>query len=972
MLRFEEFELCEEARELRRCGAALPVQPKVFDLLRYLVDHRHRVVADTELIGALWPDAAVTPSSLSRALKSLRQVLGDDGRQQRLVRTFRGRGYRFVAAVEEEALAASGSDPYVGRPALLAALDRALADAAGGAGSLQLLIGPAGIGKTRTAIELARRARSRGLGVAWAHCDPGAGAPPLAPWHRLLRGLDGAPSIPTDAAGARDGARFSLFTRIAERLERAASKSRTLLVIDDLHEADAGSVALLAFLVPDLARLPLLLCVTVRSEEVERSPELGRELSQLARRAGVARHAFRGLDAAEVARFVALRAGREPPRTAVDALHAATQGNPFFLDELVRGGLREAGADLVWSEIVPRGLGHLLHARVARLTDTTRSVLQTAAVLGEHFEEELLARVAGFEVGDALAEAGIEQLVAEAPRGSGQHRFAHALFREALLAELSDAARASLHVRAARALEERIGERRAGAEEVAAHWLAAGVRGEPARAVEWAHRAGLRALAAQGWEQAAELLRRATELCKGGVAPPEAECELWTRLAEARQHLGDRAGAEAAGARASALARQHGWPARYAEAVLAQVGPLLQYRLPEASVSALLLEALEALGPAAAPLAARLAARRAAEHVLDPDIALAAALRRSAVDAALSCGDAEVLAEVLMTPYSGIWEHVEPGRRLGLADACIERARTQGNPIAEGRGRILRLAELLGLGAFDRFDEEVDAVEEMAAECREPMGRYQVLLHRGTRALAAGAFERSEQTAAGALALGRRLELPGAFELFVVQLVLVRREQGRLPETASNESLFLRHPSASARGLLAWCFAEVGEEEKARRLLAEALERDVPGIASQPTGAANAAVLARTCRLLGVREPAAALAPVLAPHRRRVVLRGTLGAHGPGAWFLAMLADLAGRSGEVRPLLEEALALSTRAGALTWQTEIEHDLAAWLAEAGDVAAARPLAARAARAAAALGQDGLRPRAEDLARRLGAG
>lgn len=970
MLRFEDFELCEETRELRRGGAPLALQPKVLDLLLFLIHHRHRVVADAELLAVLWRDAVVTSASLSRALKELRRALGDDGRRQRLVRTHRGRGYRFVAAVQEQA--PTDDDVYVGRPALLAALDRALADTRGGTGSLHLFVGPAGIGKTRTAIELARRAWARGLRVAWAHCDAGAGAPPLAPWWRLLYALGGAPFVPMDAESAADGSRFGLFTRYVEPLEQMGTRGRTLLVVDDLHASDFASVALLAFLASEIPRLPLVLCATLRSEEVERNPDLGRQISTLARRERVTLHELAGLDAAEVARFVALRAGSEPPADAVAALRAVTQGNPFFLDELMRGGLREGDRERSWSAIVPRGLEHVLHARLARLAATTRSVLHAAAVLGEGFESELLGRVARRDVDDALAEGRAEQLVEDWPRGSGRHRFSHALFREALLAELSESERSHLHARAARALEQRAEQGFVGAEEVAAHWLAAGAHGEPARAVAWAHRAGRRALAAQGWEQAEQLLRRATDLCAAGArVPAEVECDLWIRLADARNRRGDRTGAEQAGARAAALARRHGWAARYAEAVLAQVGPPLQFEHPDPALSQLLAEAGHGLGPEQSPLAARLAARRAAAHVLDDDVALAGALRRDALHAALSCGDAQVLAEVLSTPYAGIWAHVEPDRRLALADTCIERGRAQDNPVAEGRGAIMRLAELIGLGALDRFDREVDAVEARMLAIHEPAGRYQVLLHRATRALVAGAFADAEQAANRALALGRRLELPTVFELFAIQLTLIRREQGRIGELAGNEALFFRHPNASVRAFFAWSFAENGDEPKARPLLAEAIERDLPALGVQPSRVANAAVLTRACALLGVRECASALAAVLAPYRERVVERGTVGAHGPGAWFLATAARLAGREREVRPSYEAALALCRRAGAPAWRAEIEYDLAEWLAETGDATAARPLAARAARSAAALGQHGLRPRAEALVARLGA-
>jgi len=358
--------------------------------------------------------------------------------------------------------------------------------------------------------------------------------------------------------------------------------------------------------------------------------------------------------------------------------------------------------------------------------------------------------------------------------------------------------------------------------------------------------------------------------------------------------------------------------------------------------------------------------------VLDPDPAVAAALRTRAVDAALSCGDAEVLAEVLMTPYSGIWEHVEPARRLALVDACIERAQAQGNGIAEARGGILRLGELLGLGAFAAFDGAVDALEAATIEQHEPTGRYQILLHRTTRALAAGDLLRAEQRAAQALAIGRRAEIAGSFELFAATLLVLRREQGRLAELQSlNPPLFVGHPSPAARVLEAWGVAEAGALERARPLLAGALDDMLPTLAAQPTGVANAALLARTCFLLGERDARSAdvLARLLAPYADRVVLRGTLTAHGPAAYFLGLLAWLRGHADEVASRFDAARAFCREMGAAGWGAQVDFDAAQWDVERGELRSAREAATRASRVARTLGMAQLAPAAEELLARI---
>ncbi|HUY37779.1 MAG TPA: AAA family ATPase, partial [Candidatus Binataceae bacterium] len=259
----------------------------------------------------------------------------------------------------------------IGRTPELLELRTALADAIAGRGGLLMLGGEPGIGKTALADEISTEAAARGAQVAWGRCSEDSGAPAYWPWTEILRGLlrdrdrnslgailgdraaqlsalipefatsapypAGAESAPqATGLGSNEPAdqRFRLFDSIATLIAAIARDRPLLIVLDDAHDADPASLLLLRFVARGVRRLPLLIVVTYRENELRLDPKRAESLAGL-RREG-ATIVLTGLGAPEVALFVQSRMAGAPDASLVAELRKVTEGNPFFLSEIVR------------------------------------------------------------------------------------------------------------------------------------------------------------------------------------------------------------------------------------------------------------------------------------------------------------------------------------------------------------------------------------------------------------------------------------------------------------------------------------------------------------------------------------------------------------------------------------------------------------------------------------------------------------
>ena len=270
-----------------------------------------------------------------------------------------------------------------------------------------------------------------------ARCGGGRGRPARPGDRREARHRAG------DGASDSEEARFRLFDSVTSLLLAAARDRPIVIVLDDLHWADEPSLLLLRFAARELASSGLLILGTYRDVELGRHHPLARMLGEMSGIEGSGRIPLRGLSVAAVERYIEMTAGAPAPPGLADAVQEQTDGNPFFVGEVVRllaseGKLTSGGSAAELQ--IPQGVREVVGRRLDRLSEETNAALRVAAVIGRDFDRELVWRVAKLEpqqLMKAAEEAVAERLVTDL--GDGHYSFAHALVRDTLYEELTPA-----------------------------------------------------------------------------------------------------------------------------------------------------------------------------------------------------------------------------------------------------------------------------------------------------------------------------------------------------------------------------------------------------------------------------------------------------------------------------------------------------------------------------------------------------
>ena len=638
-------------------------------------------------------------------------------------------------------LAGFADEPFVGREREAALLRDALLPAGPGRRAA-LVRGEPGIGKTRIAASLAHEAHAAGCLVVLARCPPES-VTPYEPWVRGLGELaaagddrwrtrlaaaagaelcalvpelqtaEGGPAVP----GAAEGAMYRVLRGIANALTAALPDGqRLLLILDDAHWADEGSVHALRAVLDSPVADRLSLLVTARDRELGRRHPVAAALHELRRTRELTEMTLEGLDASGVAALVAARLGRAVTPRVVARLLTRTGGNPFFSAELAhelegRGALREDALD---TAPVPEAVAGLVEERLRRLGPETEDFLVVAAAIGPRPDVALAGAAAGITEAEqraAVAEAVAERLIDEELAPTPRIAFAHALVREALLGLRTAAERARLHHAIAEQLSAR-GD--AEPSELARHReLAAPLTGSDPAVT--AHRSAAESAAAAGaHDRAGDHLEAALRL----AAPAEDRGPLLLALGDQRLLAADLRRGRIAYLAAAQAARAAGDATTLARAALGHsggdIGFVVEMPQEDPTGPALLREALDRLGDEEPVLALGLALRRVFAVAFSDDVAELTSLRTGAKrHAALAdTEEAKALAcLVQVVSLSGRAEdalaHVASFR--SLAGQAVEHAARSGRD-----DLLLRAQQVASYGAYAETD--LPAAEALLAE----------------------------------------------------------------------------------------------------------------------------------------------------------------------------------------------------------------------------------------------------------------
>jgi class 3 adenylate cyclase len=961
----------------RLCGAAVGGQILISDVVRLLAGsrarHAVRPVGAMQLKGLPEP-VAVCEVEWERATTRVRLMV--------------------------PATLPSSDRPCVGRDDELTRI-RESWQQADGRPVLVLVGGEPGVGKTRLAVSAAMQAHDQGVGLLYGRCDEEIAAPFL-PWVEIIRQLmaevDG--EVLRDWTGVRAGEltrivpelarrmadlgapttgdpeseRFALFDAVVSLLTGAAAAVPLFIILDDFHWADTASALLLRHVLRNTPGSRLTVVATYRDTDLISESVIGQVFGDLRRDGIVDRIRLTGLDSAATGALLIAWAGQPVPEALVKTVHTETDGNPFFIEELIAqlAETDDAATSADHSRLatsllelgVPEGVANLVRRRASRLTEPARNILAVAAVAGREFDLDVIAAAANAkedEAVDALDEATAIGLV-EQVTPNGRFRFAHSLIRSAIEESLGAARRARLHLR--------IGEELEAAQPIdvvalAHHYTAATAAGAE-KAYEYSTRAARSALDALAYEEAAEHAERGLRaLTTAHTKEPHARADLLLLLAEARTDLSEVEAAHSTSVAAADEARRLDDTPRFVNAVF--LYGLTGGIAVDPTRTALVQEALARLPDTDSRERALLLSGRAEWAFLSEDDADRADAQ-SALEMANRLDDPHVIA------YSS----------AVLADLLI------GSPNAAGRielgSQSLHIAETFGIGraVFNSLQWIPGAFLELGdrAGCEATLADLETRARRlhfesmvvlsGIRALLAmldGRFEDANTISEQAVGVASGDD-PVALIGHVAQQVAMAREIGNFVDLLPQLEMYSTLPGFTAvRTEVGYWYLAQGRADEAGLILDSFKLTNFEAIPRNWARPSALQDLTEITTELHDREAAAQLLPLLDEYRGKLLLvYGIVASRGAADRARGQLLSVLGQHDDALRAFESAAQLehSVNGRSLLPRTRLAHARALLTRAHGhDQANAQRLLALAADEASMLGMHGLVTQIEAL-------
>ena len=883
----------------------------------------------------------------------------------------------------------------VGRADELARLDALLRKTRAGSGRVVIVSGEPGIGKTRLAEAAQAAAAALGYRTGWGRCEEEGSPRPLWPWTQALREVLGrtaadphaayeigdqradlAPLFPEltgradlDGIADADSAVFRLADATGTLLARLALASPVLIVLDDLQWADADTLHLLRRLAPAIRAWPVVLLVTVRDTEADIGPAVSTTLAALARLDPVRLRPSR-LDVRAVATY--LREDHDSTLTdeTAKAVHERTEGNPFYVVELVRllrdeGRLGDATAPADLN--VPDGVRDVVRRRLAQLPEPVATLLRTAATAGHDFSMDVVEAASGIDAEstvDALEQALLAGLVVARGTSSDRYHFAHALVRDAIYEHTTMPQRARQHRQIAQAIERLRADRlELYSAELAHHYGRAGP--SHARATwRYAIRAAELAEQLPAYEEAARLYTTAADAAAADPEVSSAErYDLLVRLCRAHLRTGGVQTAWQALQTAADAALADGDPIAAARAAVGistdSIWNWRAYREVDPRATALFARLAKDLPPSEPVLIGQTQLALAIEVYYQPDGRRGPELAETGLTLIRQRGTARELQHALRVYVAANQLPDRLEQRLAASCELVELAEAAADPLELARAYCLRGCTKFeqgntAEGLADLARARTWAMEQHIVPLLVVLGWAEAL---GT--LARGQFRQAQRAMDRAAVLHASTTLAGATELPVVSGFCLRLMQGRLQEMEPELRAFAAASGIPGlRDMHALALLAGGQMDEVRQALGPWEQQ--PPLPDDFFWLPSIAVRAELWARLGSAEAAEDLRRQLRPYAGRMAFGGTgVALLGRVSHILGLLARTVGDHDEAIALLKDALERHEADGFVPFAARSAAELARSLRARGIEGDARDAdwaARRAADLAAGIGME----------------